>query len=71
MIFGNQLSVWIPLTLIILPVIATVIRCSILLVGLLVTLSKATQTDRPYIFREFARAMTSSQWHRDAGVTQN
>ena len=37
--------------------LATIVRCAMLLVGLLVTLSRAAERDRPYIFREFAHAI--------------
>ena len=39
--------------------LAAVARCLTLLVGLLVALSKAARKDRPEIFREFARAVSS------------
>jgi hypothetical protein len=35
------------------------VRCLILLVGLLTTLARVSQKDRPDIFREFARAVSA------------
>lgn len=40
---------------------AIAIRCFTLLVGLLATLPKSTDSDRPEIFREFARAVSSKR----------
>jgi hypothetical protein len=39
------------------PLLAVIMRCSTLLIGLLVTLSKSAPGDRVSIFVEFARAM--------------
>jgi len=40
---------------------AVVVRCSTLLIGLLVTLAKAPTGDRSGIFREFARAVSGAE----------
>jgi hypothetical protein len=42
---------------------AVVVRCSTLLVGMLVTLAKAPLGDRAGIFREFARAVSGAESH--------
>jgi len=51
-----------------LPLIASVARYCALLIGLLVTLSKASQGDRPEVFREFARAISSCRYECPPGA---
>jgi hypothetical protein len=64
-ISSHQLEMWLPLIVVILPVIGAIVRYSVLLVGLIVTLSKSIKADRPYIFQEFARAMTIPRLRHD------
>lgn len=59
MISSHQLEMWLPLIVVILPAIRAIVRYSLLLVGLIVALSKCIKADRPYIYKEFARAMAS------------
>lgn len=51
-----ELYPWLPALTAALTVIAMAARCLTLLIGLLATLPKADSSDRPEIFREFARA---------------
>jgi len=61
MISGHQLCTWLPLIAVALPVIGVIVRYSVLLAGLIVTLPRSVEADRPDIFREFARAMAISR----------
>ena len=54
---GSHAIPWLPvLTTGAVALVTVTVRCLALLVGLLATLSKAAQGDRPKIFRDFARA---------------
>jgi hypothetical protein len=61
MISGHQLCTWLPLIAVALPVIGAIVRYSVLLAGLIVTLPRSVEADRPDIFREFARAVAISR----------
>lgn len=65
MISGHQLSAWFPLVVVMLPAIGAIVRYSVLLAGLIVTLRKSVKADRPEIFREFARAMAIPRPRQD------
>lgn len=54
-----QLGYLIALAVAAVPLVTVVVRSSILLIGLLFTLSKASPGDRPEIFREFTRAISN------------
>jgi hypothetical protein len=66
MISGHQLCTWLPLIAVALPAIRAIVRYSVLLAGLIVTLPRSVKADRPEIFREFARAMAISR-HNNSG----
>jgi len=66
MISGHQLCTWLPLIAVALPAIRAIVRYSVLLAGLIVTLPRSVKADRPDIFREFARAMAMSR-HNNSG----
>jgi hypothetical protein len=55
---GLGLEMLLPLVAVAPYAISEIVRYSVLLAGLIVTLSHSAKTDRPPIFQEFARAMT-------------
>lgn len=67
MISGHQLCTWLPLIAVALPAIRAIVRYSVLLAGLIVTLPRSVKADRPAIFREFARATAMSR-HNNSGA---
>jgi hypothetical protein len=62
---GHHVDMWLPVLVVMLPVVAVTIRCAVLLAGLIVTLTKAAKADRPHIFREFARAVAAPYLPRE------
>jgi hypothetical protein len=53
-----RLDPWLPpLATAVVVLLGVVVRCLALLIGLLVALSKAARTDRPDMFREYARSV--------------